>query len=152
MITSGKRPMRFCYGHITFSFKKYEAASFKMLLTDYGRTNDLAKNVYIYRYYQQIYIVHYFKFKNLIMKKLIAVSVLCISCYASFSQDKMDKKMENKTDKMDKKMENKTDKMNKKIDNKGDKMLKKIDTTQKKIDAKTDKVVKKVVPKSHPMK
>ena len=89
----------------------------------------------------KIYIVYYFTFKTLIMKKLIAVLVLCFSCYASFSQDKMDKKMENKTDKM-----------NKKMDNKGDKMLKKIDTAQKKLDTKTDKVVKKVVPKSHPMK
>lgn len=57
---------------------------------------------------------------------MLALGLFSVS---SFSQDKMNKKMENKTDKMSKKMENSTDKMNKKIDSTG----KKVTTKTKKV-------------------
>ena len=63
------------------------------------------------------------------MKKMIMVLVLGLFAVSSFSQDKMNKKMDNKTDKMSKKVENNTDKMNKKIDSAG----KKVTTKAKKV-------------------
>ena len=65
------------------------------------------------------------------MKKMIMILVLGLFSVSSFSQDKMNKKMENKTDKMSKKAENKTDKMNKKID-----------STGKKVTTKTGKIAR----------
>lgn len=57
------------------------------------------------------------------MKKMIMILALGLFSAGSFSQDKMNKKMENKTDKMSKKVENNTDKMNKKIDSTGKKAM-----------------------------
>lgn len=54
------------------------------------------------------------------MKKLLVSFALCSFCLFGYSQDSMNKKMENKSDKMNKKMENKSDKMNKKIGNTAD--------------------------------
>jgi hypothetical protein len=48
------------------------------------------------------------------MKNLFALLVFCLIGTASFSQDNMNKKMDNKTDQMNKKM-NSPDSMNKKI-------------------------------------
>ncbi|MEJ7768751.1 MAG: hypothetical protein WKF89_13115 [Chitinophagaceae bacterium] len=70
------------------------------------------------------------------MKKTAISCAFCLISVLAFSQDSMNKKMENKTDNMNKKMENKTDKMNKKIDNKGDSIKsgtnKRVDTTLRK--------------------
>ena len=60
------------------------------------------------------------------MKKILTVVALSLFAVSSFSQDKMNKKADNKTDKMNKKMENKTDKMNKKIDSTGKKTAGKV--------------------------
>lgn len=51
------------------------------------------------------------------MKKIIITATLCVFCICAFSQDSMNKKMENRTDKMNKKMDNPNDPMNKKIGN-----------------------------------
>lgn len=67
--------------------------------------------------------------KTAIMKKTILAFVLALFAVSSFSQDKMTKKMENKTDKMNKKMENKGDKMNKKIDSTAKKTSTKVKKT-----------------------
>ena len=49
------------------------------------------------------------------MKKIFISIAFCIGCLCGYSQDSMNKKMENKSDKMVKKMDNPSDKMNKKI-------------------------------------
>ncbi len=54
------------------------------------------------------------------MKKFALIILLGTASTAAYSQDSMNKKMDNPTDKMNKKMENKTDKMNKKMHNTGD--------------------------------
>jgi hypothetical protein len=54
------------------------------------------------------------------MKKIIITTSLFIFCICAYSQDSMNKKMENRTDKMNKKMENPNDPMNKKIHNGAD--------------------------------
>ena len=51
------------------------------------------------------------------MKKIIGIIIFCACCFSGYSQDSMNKKMENKTDKMNKKMNNPNDPMNKKITN-----------------------------------
>lgn len=51
------------------------------------------------------------------MKKIIITTTLSVFCICAYSQDSMNKKMENRTDKMNKKMENPNDPMNKRIDN-----------------------------------
>ncbi len=51
------------------------------------------------------------------MKKIIITITLSVFCICAYSQDSMNKKMENTTDKMNKKMENPNDPMNKKIGN-----------------------------------
>ena len=62
------------------------------------------------------------------MKKILLVLALGFFSVSTFSQDKMNKKAENKTDKM-----------NKKMDNTSDKMSKKMDTTSKKAASKVKK-------------
>lgn len=75
------------------------------------------------------------------MKKIIALITVCCITLGAFSQDKMNKKMENKSDKMNKSMDNNTDKMNKTLTNDTSKMKKKIDTTGKKAMSRPHKVV-----------
>ncbi|MBE7171374.1 MAG: hypothetical protein INR73_12335 [Williamsia sp.] len=60
------------------------------------------------------------------MKKVFMMIAIAFFSVSAFSQDKMNKKMENKTDKMNKKVENKTDKMNKKVDSTGKKATAKV--------------------------
>ena len=54
------------------------------------------------------------------MKKILFFITFSILCAGAYSQDSMNKKMDNKTDKMNKKMDNPNDPMNKKIGNTGD--------------------------------
>ncbi len=51
------------------------------------------------------------------MKKIIITITLSVFCICTYSQDSMNKKMENHTDKMNKKIDNPNDPMNKKIGN-----------------------------------
>lgn len=66
------------------------------------------------------------------MKHATLVLLLCLAAHTSFSQDNMNKKMENKTDKMNKHMDNPGDKMNKKItDTLNDKRYYRTDSAQR---------------------
>lgn len=76
------------------------------------------------------------------MKKLIISISLSIFCVCVYSQDSMNKKVENKTDKMNKKMENPNDPMNKKIGNTPD------TTHGKNRRQKSDSSIHKTVPKT----
>ena len=60
------------------------------------------------------------------MKKVIIACTLCLVTTGIFCQDKMNKKMDNKSDKMNKKMEN------------PDRMVKKLDTSTSKMGSKAD--------------
>ncbi len=52
-----------------------------------------------------------------IMKKLLISIIFSTLCIGVYSQDSMNRKMDNKSDKMNKKLENPNDPMNKKIGN-----------------------------------